>query len=337
MIQVYMDFFSLTTVVDLTRLRCIMSYQVETFAGQEQVLSPEEYFNQSIEDGIRQALAATEADFEKNSQSEDNLAYHNTEHVKSVIPRVESILQKIQQATQNVEPAVVTNRDIQIGRLAAAFHDRKQSWAKNVLKNQIIRKRASGANEQASAQELIAYMDEVNINSPVGNVFGEDDKKLVEAAILATVPGFDKERWTVIQPNVGPDSSIVARAMALADLGTAGMEGGEAFIKDGNDMFREDNLDIGAALAKPDLLDESTKESFRQRMINWSKLQVAFAEGRQSLLDDELVGLPPAAQEIFKKAVFTRFEESIESAEVKAGQRENLSFEELAQDMGYKI
>lgn len=336
MIQVYMDSCWLTTVVSMACLRYIMPHEVETLASQELVLSPEEYFNQSIEHGIRRALATTEADFEKNSHPEHNLAYHNTEHVKSVIERVELILQNIQRATKTVEPNLVTERDIQIGRLVAAFHDRKQDWEESVLKNQIIRKRATAANEQASAQELIAYMDEVNTNSQVGNIFGEDDKKLVEEAILATIPGFDRQRWTVVQPNVRPNSSIVAKAMALADLGTAGMEGGEAFIKDGDNLFREDNLDIGRALRKPDLLDESTKESFRQRMINWSKLQITFAEGRQALFDHELVGLRPEAQKILKQAVFTRFEESIESAKIKAGQREDLSFDELARDMGYE-
>ncbi len=176
-------------------------------------------------------------------------------------------------------------------------------------------------------------MEEVNqeINSEIFSV--EDKQRLIEA-INATVPGFSVEKSTVIQPNMKENSDIIAKALALADIGTVGMEGPEAFLSEGDALFREENLDITLSIRDNQKLNEDQKEYFRKRILGWTKFQPNFARGRKDLLEMELKGLSEKEQTKLKE-LFNKFDTSIRAAQERAIKRENMSFEELVRDVGY--
>ena len=238
---------------------------------------------------------------------------------------------------QESNPEIVQKRDVNLAKLAASFHDVVQKWEAAQTKDgeftKTVRRRFIGANETASSQEVVEFMEEVNKEKSL-EIFSIEDKQRLIEAIDATVPGFSVEKGTVIQPNMKESSGIIAKALALADIGTAGMEGSEAFLPEGDALFREENLDIAQALRENHELSETQKEYFRKRMLLWTKFQANFALGRKNLLETELLGLSENAQ-IKLKELFNKFDSSIEASRERALRRENMSFEELLSDMGY--
>lgn len=278
--------------------------------------------------GSEKALAGIKEKFELAPGAKDKLSFHNTEHTQGVIGRTEKILKALG----------ASEKDVELGRLAAAFHDTVQGWEENVVDDgsnkKSVRKRFAGDNESKSAEEAVSFMEGVNgeLGQPIFS--GEDEERMKEA-IAATIPGFNSEKSTVMQPNLSAESSPVARALALADLGTAGMEGPDSYLAEGDKLFREENLDIMDALSKPEGLTDDQKEYFRTRMVNWSKFQSKFAKGRKELLDSELAGLPEQGKEAVKE-LFSKFDDSILAAEQVAAVREKMGFSELLTEFGYK-
>lgn len=277
--------------------------------------------------GVEKALNSVRSRFENQENPLNNLAFHNSGHTKRVIGRTDALLE-----------AMGASADVRaVGELGAAFHDTVQEWeAKPNPDGSISRKRFHKQNEETSVREAQSYMDEVNKNE--GRiVFGEDHKKMVEDGILATIAtGWDKEHSTVAQPNLKEESPLLAKALALADIGGAGMDGPAQYIYEGSALFREENLDILSAMQKPEKLTDEQKENFRKRMLAWSKFQPKFAEGRKARFEMEIAGLPPAAQEKIRQ-IFNKFDASIRAAQDKASQRESMNFEELARDFGYSF
>jgi len=296
----------------------------------------QERFKSFIEKGIEAALAKIKKRFEEPFAVKDRLPYHNTNHTKDVIRRTVMILQKIRQAV----PHLVKERDISLGGLAASYHDTVQDWEEHRLVegefSKVIRKRFVGQNEKTSAEEAIAFMNEANQESGE-ELFSEADKIVVREAIIGTIPGFDPDKKTVIQPHLPENASLVARAVALADLGAAGMDGASAYLAEGDALFREENLDILEALSNPAKLDDpALREYFRKRMIDWSNFQEAFAAGRKALLQAELAGIPEEARSEVE-GLFNKFDESLKAASIRAEKRKTMTFKELAVDMGYVL
>lgn len=282
-------------------------------------------FEKAMEKGIIDALARVEARFEDAKNPLDNLEYHNTKHTKDVMRRTRLILNAMTKGDARL---------IRLGEFIAANHDTVQNYDVVEADGKKMRKRHAVKNEEASAEEAIAYLETLT------GLISAKDKALVEQAIRATIPGFtvNKEEGyaTVIQPNLNEQSDLLVRAVALADLGTAGMDDPEDFVTEGAAIFREENLDIAEALQNPDAITDEQKASFTKRMLAWSDSQPSFARGRKALLDKELMGLSDEAQEAVR-ALFTQFDDSIQRAQAKADMRKALSFEALARDFGYDI
>lgn len=299
-------------------------------------------FDYYIERGKNEAILAVRERFEDDSDERNRLPFHNRRHTLDVIRRTRALLEAIR------EGGVITERDVKMGMLAGAFHDTVQRWEESRVKWQengkevenhekVMRRRFAGENEEASAAEAIAFMDKAVEESGDPGLFSEDDKHIVAEAIGATVPGFNPEKGTVIQPNLKEKSSLIAHAVALADLGTAGMDGPEKFAREGDALFREENLDILVVFQKPlDEIPEDQKEYYRKRMLGWSKFQAVFAAGRRALLEEELRGIPEGVRDNVKK-LFSRFDETIESAKKNGERRESMTFEELLRDMEYAV
>lgn len=294
--------------------------------------------------GTAEALARIKERFEDadaRRNPHDLLAYHGHVHTENVMRRVATILRAIADA----DPSLVGERDGERGRLAGAFHDVAQEYGKKEERGadggivKLMRERRRGANEAASVQEALSFMEETNTGEGK-TIFSEEDMRVVAEAIGATVPAYDARRNTVIQPALNEGSHIVARALALADLGGAGMDGARHFRDEGAAEFRELNLDIADALAgraRGEPITDERKAAFAQRMAAWFASQPDFARGRKVLLEQELAGLPEAVREALKTKVFAKFDESIAAADERAAAAKapGASFEDLASLMGY--
>lgn len=289
-------------------------------------------FQQSIERGVEYALFLVRDRFEDTKNEKNKLPFHNSAHTKDVKERAV----RIASAMHRADPTFFSERYIGIATIAAVFHDTMQNWVENPVSEngyeKIMRKRLSGDNERASAEEAVQYMNEANEER--GEIFTGEDKRAVYEAIMATVPGFDPEKRTVIQPSLTAESGIVARIVALADLGTAGMDGPEKFLPEGNALFREENLDILDALKSMEKIDTSAKERYKKRMFRWTAFQAEFAAGRKALLEKELAGIPEAIKEAVRE-LFSAFDASIKASDVQTKRREKMPFEKLIADMGY--
>lgn len=275
------------------------------------------------------------------------LPYHhhsptnNYSHPREVIEAAELILRAIKKGG-----VPVTERDIRLARVIAAFHDAVQEWRPE-REREAGRwggecKRLIGDNEQMSADELIACMERANEEANA-EIFSESDMKVGRAAIMATVPGFDTGHNTVIQPNLTVESGPLVRAIALADLAVVGMGGGARYVDVGNRLFREENLDlIGIDAAN---LADWQKEALAQRMLAWKKFQPKFAAGRRDLFETEIAPLPEGAKEELHK-LFCKFDESIVAAQEDADKLAEVveaeapiaeRFEQALILMGYEI
>jgi hypothetical protein len=290
-------------------------------------------FDMAVEQGAKKALALIGERFERSPEKRDNCAFHGVWHTQNVIDRTEKILMAMRQAN----PELVSERDIALGCHAAAWHDVVQNWRERKVVdgqfNKILRQRFISENEKISAQEAIDFMEQLN-REQNKEIFSDKDKEITREAIKATIPDFSSEEKTVFQPYLNGQSSPVARAVALADIGGAGMDGPEKFLAEGNALFREENLDINDAIENQKNLLPEEKEFYRQRIIAWSNIQISFAQGRKNLLETELQGFPQRAKEQVR-ALFDKFDDSIKAAKDKADERKRMSFEELMTDVGF--
>lgn len=243
--------------------------------------SADKKFEGLANEAIKEALAVVQKNFEQNPSPDNNLDFHNLTHTQAVVDRASQILKAIQDGGINI-----SEKDLALGKMAAAFHDTVQNWQEQKVVDpasgmeKIMRQRAIGQNEKDSAELAVSFMGSIN-QKEGQDIFSVEDQEIMRRAIDATVPGFDPVQKTVVQPNLKEKPHPVTLALALSDLGTAGINGGEAFVKEGSDLFREENLDIKRALKSGHTLTDAEKEFFRSRMMAWSKFQSSFAQGRK--------------------------------------------------------
>ena len=279
----------------------------------------------AVEAAKKEALARIRERYE----GEDALDYHNTRHTEKVVRRASAILAAIYTADRSI----LDERRLRLGALAAAWHDVIQDCQINEAADGAFTRRTrrcfTGANEAASAEEAIRYMREEG-----GGTFRPEDEEIIRQVILATVPAADFKEGTMVQANLTPESDVLARAVALADLGCAGMDGPEEFVREGNAVFREDAIDIRDALRSSESISREQKDFFVKRMLAWSRVQEKFAAGRKALFEAELEGLPEEARRAVRP-LFSKFDESIAGAGAKTAEREAMTFEELVSDFGY--
>lgn len=286
-----------------------------------------------VKKGIEEALAKIKSFAEDVRPERNRLHFHQTRHTKDVYRRTELILL----AVREIEPNLVSKHNLQIGLLAAGFHDVVQEWVEEKVPEgkhlKLFRRRLFGSNERASIGDTVGYMNRVNKEAQT-EIFSWNDKVLVTEAINVTIPSFDPKVSTVVQPNLLTTTSMVARAVALADLGTAGLDGQKSFSYDGDAIFREENMDVFDASRSKTAIAREDKEYFRERMIKQSDSQSKFAEGRRHMLRFELDGLSPRVKASIW-SLFNKFPESIRSAKIVAAKRSKMTFENLLYDMGF--
>ncbi len=266
------------------------------------------------------ALEIIQQRYGQGATNENELAFHGLAHTNGVLDRAVTLAKAMG----------ATEEEADLAGIAAAFHDTVQKWEENPRADgAVLRKRFAGQNEKDSAAEAVRWMQANGNDNPQAH-------QLVTDAILATVPGWDPANGTVCQPNLKPSSHLIVRAVALADLGVAGMQG-KAFVEEGDPLFREEQLDIARAIrdakSRSDIPAE-TQEAYRKRMLGWSASQAGFAKGRKALLDAELGELNDTAKKQVK-ALFVGFDSAIEAANAVVTERTKLTFWDIAEAMGY--
>lgn len=250
-----------------------------------------------------QAIVLIKGRFEDVPQSM-RLPYHNTFHTSGVRQRAVAIARAIG----------LSDRHVVLTDIAAAFHDTVQvSHPVKTSNGVVIRQRHAGQNEVASAQEAVDAM-----SGPFAPfTFMCEEYGIVASAIVATIPGWSVEYETVIQPFLTHCSHPVARAVALADLGAAGMDTA-CFVRDWKTLFAEEQLDIMSALMnakRSSDISEPVQYSYRSRYVAWLGSQVSFARGRQELMSSELLGLDIGVRSRSQvRAMFDHFGESVAAA-----------------------
>ena len=292
--------------------------------------SLEKLREEAISTAIERAREKVQLSYEQSSNPEDRLSFHNSTHTNDVIRRIELIVNTIKTA----EPALVTPQVADRAKIAGAFHDTVQNWTPKEDKGRVMRNRAVGKNEKASGNLAAEYLAEANRKSRQ-EIFTSEDARVIREAIDATVPGWNPALGTVVQPNVEAESTLVARVLALADINGAGIDGGAAYLRDSDILFREENLDIARAFGQSDAISPEAQAAFRERMLAWERGQVVFAEGRKSAFGQEIKVFSEPIQEQLR-ILFNKFDESIHMQKERLAKRTEMSFGELAEDMGYQ-
>ncbi|NEP27981.1 hypothetical protein, partial [Moorena sp. SIO3I6] len=249
------------------------------------------------------------------------LYYHNCDHVKGVQRRADRIFQAIrpywEACLDNDIAADYLSRMKQLIDLCAIAHDMVQEFLPQI-KPHTSRRRENGVSEAATITKLLDYIKNQNewISKQTSNhltLFTDSDLQIITEAINATICWYDTSDNTIYQPDLyssDKNLSLVARIIALADLGTLGMEGIEAFNQEGSLLFLEENPDIIPRILNPDLpyyetIDKQTLyENIRQRLLKRTRFQVNFAKGRMARFARELKGLTAEAISVLTQDVF---------------------------------
>ena len=249
-------------------------------------------------------------EIQRESQQKQ-LYYHNCAHAYAVQQRAEIIFQAI----QPFEPKTNQTSLVRIKHLidlCALSHDMVQEFLPNT-KLYTPRKRHPGVSETATISKLINYIESLklkSINPRVNNpiFFTDLDLQIIRESIAATICLYDCEDNSIYQPylySTGKQISLPARIIALADLGSLGIEGIEAYLQEGSLIFLEENPDIVPIILNEDYKERSElSENLRQRLLQRARFQLNFARGREARFMREVEGLPVGAIPILRNKVF---------------------------------
>lgn len=201
-----------------------------------------------------------------------HLPHHNRSHTQEVRRRIDGVLSAVLLAIPGRFPAHLR----ELGDIAASYHDVERGYGK-------------GENESRSADAALEWMRKAGVDGQL--LYGESDHAAVQAAIMATVPSIVEGKFE--QPHLlrgyhTSDTALaVSAALALSDIAVGLLDGGEAFQHDGMLRFREkkgmlfqERLTEATMGGNP--LTEEEKMRFKEEVLAWGKLQVAFAAHLES-------------------------------------------------------
>jgi len=267
------------------------------------------------------------------------LVYHTREHVEGVQRRAATIFQVVRPYWQAGDDV---NRMEQLLDLCAIAHDLIQIFVPQVDPH-TPRRREAGVSEIATIQTVSDYIQSFNqwmrqnhANDAVQ--FTDTDRQIIQEAIAATICDYDPAEQAIFQPalyNRDRPLSPVARILALADIGALGMEGIEAYNREGRLLFLEENPDVLGLLQNQQLVTLPTTqpalaENIRQRLLKRARFQVCFAKSRLKRSLGELEGLPLAAIPALAQQVFRYLTPStIQAIDANTPTKDTTSFESL--------
>lgn len=275
------------------------------------------------------------------------LYYHTIDHAIAVKRRADVIFQAIKFTLCDRYSSSELDRLGNLIALCAISHDMVQTF---VLSNKTEkpRKRIPGRSEVATANKLIEYLKNINqkllVNKTESSIlFQDEDLAIIEDAILATICDRDPQAGkvtysfssnSIYQPylyNSQPKISIVGQIIALADLGTLGMDGVKPFIREGILVFLEDNLDLKELVLNCNYSNLETKETSKMRLLNMTRFIVNLAQERKARFELEIAGFCPQARQVLEEKVFVYFkQENIQKIKAIVPTDQDATFEELS-------
>jgi hypothetical protein len=243
----------------------------------------------SFAKSIAQITTLVLEEFDRQIESQQ-LIYHTREHIQGVQRRARQIFEVA---------CPDDDRQKLLLDLCAIAHDMIQIFVPQTELH-TPRRRASGVSECATFKQLLHYIETVNAQ------FTNEEIETIEQAILVTICAYDATEQAIYQPDLTQSNlSLIARTIALADIGTLAIEGIEAYNQEGRLLFLEENPDILPLLDRIHILEPELRENIRQRLLKRACFQVNFARSRFARLPQELDSLPTISalmQTVFKHA-----------------------------------
>lgn len=301
---------------------------------------------QLVEDYVREEIT--------QETKEKQLFYHTLDHALAVKRRANKIFQGIKPILQETKPPAKLNRLESLVNLCAMAHDMVQHFAPRAETYQ-PRKRIVGVSETATANELTKYIHQLNqelatykLDSSI--LFSDWDLQVIQDAIAATICDRDPQAgkvsysfspYSIYQPYLydsQPKISVVGSIIALADLGTLGMEGVEQYLQEGILVFLEDNLDLKNLIFNGDFIESAKsnpsncldEDLTKARLLNMSRFIVSLAQERQARLELEIAGFPPSVRQILREEIFVYLNtENIKKIKTIVPTDENTKLSEL--------
>jgi len=228
------------------------------------------------------------------------LYYHTRDHIALVQRRSQLIFNAIR-SDLTVDAVEQIERLLDLCVIA---HDMIQVFEAETQPNR-SRQRSMGVSETATLERLLNYID-LHCSTAVSDL----DQAAIQSAISATICAYDAKEQAVYQPALNqPNLSIVARILALADLGALGIDGISVYNREGSLLFLEENLDVVPFLITGEIrqlatTDPRLAENIRQRLLKRCRFQVNLAKSRLARFEREIEGFPKNAIDKLRREVF---------------------------------
>lgn len=258
----------------------------------------------------------------RRETKQKQLYYHTVVHAYGVKRRANLIFQALKPILESsIEPVELSRLNILIN-ICAVSHDMVQEFTPPE-RIHTPRKRPVGLSEAATISKLINYIKKLNqkytkagVNSSA--IFTDADIQIIKEAIKVTVCIYGNKSHCLYQPHLYNERdklSITARIIALADLGTLGIEGVTAYLQEGVLVFLEENPDVVQMLLAQKNNRSSSKfnlskdqliidENFRQRLLKSTRFMVDFAKDRKKRFPEEIASFTDNSKFILRDRVF---------------------------------
>ena len=287
--------------------------------------------NSSSTRSIAQCIDQIEAfalhEFDRQIQAH-RLYYHNRDHIAQVQRRSRLIFEAIRADLDDDSLAQIER----LLDLCVVAHDMVQIFEAQPQPH-TARHRTAGVSENATIDQLLGY-----IQSQFSTELSESDRAIVRSAIGATICAYAPNEQAIYQPSLDqPNLSIVARILALADLGALGIDGVAMYNREGSLLFLEENLDVIPLILSGEIeqiatTDPSLAENIRQRLLKRCRFQANLAKSRLSRFEHEIEGFPAAAIDKLRRDVFKHLNPAtVQTVEATTPIHDRASLKELLQ------
>jgi hypothetical protein len=240
------------------------------------------------------------------------LYYHTVTHAIAVKRRAKIIFQAIRPSLETENNSHQLNRLANLIDLCAITHDLVQEITP-AIEPHTARKRPFRISELATIDKLTEYITALDRQLTQQNIddsakFNHSDLQIITEAIAATICELAPN--SIYQPylyNSPPKISLVANIIALADLGTLGMEGIKPFIHEGILIFLEENPDLVELIinrSDRENIREEDNQITKQRLLNMTRFMVDLARDRCLRFKQEITSFPEVAQQILQEQIF---------------------------------
>lgn len=294
---------------------------------------------QTFAESVAKVKAFSLQEFDRQI-AKKQLYYHNREHIQQVQQRSDRIFQAIAPFWENAIGSELTRMKLLLD-LCVVAHDMLQVFVPQTQLH-APRRREGGVSEFATIDKLLRYVKAFNQRMQQQGVdvaqFTASDVYLIREAIEGTICSYDPADQAIYQLilyNTNRTPSILTRILALADIGSLGMDGITAYNREGSLLFLEENPDIipffsHQAIDKLRISNPNLHENLRQRLLRRARFQVSFARSRFVRTPKEIQGFPADAIPIMMQDAFKYLTpETLEELEQSTPVKEETTIEEL--------